>query len=111
MPEITVQLDHPDGTTEAVQLDLSLETLTMREAARLEEVLGDEAFHKLTTEGITPSPRIIQALVYIKLRALYPEVALDGFDLSLEELQAAFEEEEEEEPPPLSVASGGGSKR
>ena len=107
MAEITVQLDLPDGTIEAVPLDLSLDALTMREAARLEEVLGEEAFTRLTTEGITPSPRVIQALIYVKLRAIHPEVALDGFDLSLEELQAALEEEEE--VPPLSVASGGGS--
>lgn len=107
MPEITIRLDHPDGSVEELPLEISLEALSMREAARLEEVLGEDAFNRLTTEGITPSPKIIQAVVYVKLRSIRPEITLDGFDLSLEELGEAFGEVT---PPPLSVASGGGSK-
>jgi hypothetical protein len=95
LPDINVRLDKPDGTSETVTIDLSLDTLTMRESVRLETVLGEDTFSRIVSEGLDgaanlTSPKIIQGLIYVKLKTLHPEVELDEFDLDLEDLEKAL---------------------
>lgn len=109
MGTVTVRLDRDDGTYEELPLELNLETLTMREAVRLEEILGVEAYTELVTNGIdgasATSARLLRGVLYVKLKTLRPDVELDAFDLDLNDLQAALEA-----PAPLGEDSGGGSK-
>jgi hypothetical protein len=105
MGEITIQVDRDDGTEE-LTLDLDLSTLTMRESVRLEAILGEQTFAALAreaTETLT-SPRVIQGVIYVKLKTLYPDIELDGFDLDLSTLQEAMPDS------PKVAASNGGSR-
>jgi hypothetical protein len=108
--EVTVRVDREDGTSEDVVLTLDLQRLTMRESVRLEEILGPDTFGSLADglrQGDTISPRIVQGLLYVKLKSSHPEVTLDSFDVDLEELQRALDGEEP--PAPLEEPSGDGS--
>jgi hypothetical protein len=105
MAEITIQVDQEEGTEE-LTLDLDLSTLTMRESVRLEQILGEQTFAALASEAVETltSPRVIQAVIFVKLKTLYPHIELDGFDLDLASLQEAMPDS------PKVAASNGGSK-
>jgi hypothetical protein len=106
MAEISVQVDR-DGSTEELTLDLDLSTLTMRESVRLEQILGEQTFAALgrqTTDTLT-SPRVIQGVIFVKLKSVYPDIELDGFDLDLATLQNALEVDN-----PKAAASNGGPR-
>lgn len=73
-----------DGESREVDLDLSLSTFTLKESIRLEEAIGEQKFASLMDgREITPSPRMIQALIWTKLATLIPGVGMDDFDLDL----------------------------
>jgi hypothetical protein len=107
MAKVTVLIDQAGLEPEAVVLELSLETLTMRESVRLEETLGPEVFAELVAGRLeaTARPSLIRAIIYAKLKTERPEVTLESFDLDLTALAAAFEAEE----PPRKKASAGSS--
>jgi hypothetical protein len=90
-----VRVDTPGGAEE-VELDLSLEKLTMRESVRLEETLGGEMFDRIMAGKVEAAemarPSFIRAMIYTKLKTIRPELELDGFDLDLEDLNAELEE-------------------
>lgn len=96
MGTIRVRIDSGNGSPpEEMELDLSLDSLTMRESVRVEEVLGPDRFRDLVTKGlqssVAASPSVIQAVVFAKLATIRPDVTRDGFDLDLEDLQNAME--------------------
>jgi hypothetical protein len=95
MADITVTLDRPDGTSEDVTVDLTLDSLTMRESVRLEAIIGQDVFSRLATDGLdlaeVSSPKIIQGLIFVKLKTRFPDVDLDAFDVDLDELAKAFD--------------------
>lgn len=81
--EITV-----DGETSEVELDLDLDTFTLRESVRLEDALpGDQFAAIMENPGeLRPTPRMLQAMIWSKLATRFPGLAIDGFDLDLGEL-------------------------
>lgn len=95
MSTVHIKIDRVDGTPEILELDLSLDTMTMRESVRLEAAIGPELFERLVSGSLEGpaaiSPRIVQAVIYAKLKTIRPEVELDAFDLDLEELEHALE--------------------
>lgn len=98
MPMIQVSVDSQNGTgPETIDLDLDLETLTMREAVRLEEALGSDVLDELMAGGAMKAaerPSTIRALIYTKLKTVRPDVELDGFDLDLGALTVALTAED-----------------
>lgn len=88
-----IRIDGAGEPTE-IDVDLSLDALTMRESARLEELLGQEVFDQLASGEVTPEdlvrPALIQKLLYVKLRTQLPELTIDGFDVDLEDLNDAL---------------------
>jgi hypothetical protein len=108
MAKVTVQVDRPGEPPEQVMLELSLETLTMRESVRLEELVGPAVFADVAA-GDTKAlsrPTVIRAIIYTKLKSERPDVELEAFDLDLTELAEAFTSEENESPKgPASAGS------
>jgi hypothetical protein len=84
-----VKIDTPGGTEE-IELDLRIESLSMRELVRLEENIGSDTFDALMAGKLTDTqmarPSFIRALLYSKLRTIRPDLEIDNFDVDLEDL-------------------------
>lgn len=104
MPVVTVQVDVTTAgvtTSEAIDLELDFTRLTMRESVLIEQILGGEVFDSLLAGSPAIRPRIIQAMLYAKLRTIRPDIGLEDFDVDLEALYAALEESATESPKAL----------
>ena len=80
--QITIQLTEGDTTTD-VDIDLSLEAFTLRESVVLEDHLPDGVFRRLMDGEFKPAemtPRVIQAVIYARLRTAGWDVPIDAFD-------------------------------
>jgi hypothetical protein len=77
---------------EQVEVDLTFDKLSLREAVQLEKVLGEDGWKALTEGELRPS--IVQALLFVKLRKYYPDLTVDDFDLPFEALTGASEEDD-----------------
>lgn len=85
---IQVSLDHEDESgnrsTEVVDIDLDLNSLSLRESVALEEALGTEAFDALMEKGeFAFRPSVIQAVLYAKIKGRFPNAGIDDFDFDL----------------------------
>lgn len=108
MATVQIRIDQNGHAPEVLDLDLSLDTMTMRESVRLEEALGSERFDALVRTGFGGelSPRVIQAVVYAKLKTVRPDVELDSFDLELDDLASALESDLPKEEPSAGGSNG-----
>ncbi len=87
-----------DGTTAVVELDLDLANLSMQEQRRVEEVIGAEQFAAFGRGEADPSPLLLLALVYGKLRNTpFSDLSVDDIDFDISELAALAETDEERE--------------
>ncbi len=83
---VQVQVTGPDGS-ETVDVDIDYGSFTMREALALEEALGGETFDLLAAGKLgSARPSVVQAILFAKLRTVYPDATLDGFDFDLSAL-------------------------
>lgn len=65
-------------------LDLDLDSLTLRESVRLEEQLGPDLTDQMMKTGDLPQrPSVIQALIFVKLKSELPDIDVDDFDFDL----------------------------
>lgn len=79
---------------EVLEVDLDLNKLSLQEAVRVEEQIGEEAFGRLVESEEPPrSPRFIRALLYAKIKTHYPNLEVDGFDIDI----ASLAEDDDEE--------------
>lgn len=96
-----------NGETEHVDVDLDITKFSMKELVYLEKALGIDSFDGLTgddpvlADKLSRRPTTLQALLYAKVKALFPTVALDDFDLPAEVLEALMRENQ---PDPEPVA-------
>lgn len=81
-----------DGETSEVDIDLELDSFSLRESVRLEEALPADQFAAIMDAPgeLVPTPRMLQAMIWSKLATRFPGLALDGFDLDLTELMDAI---------------------
>jgi hypothetical protein len=66
-----------DGNAETV--DMSLDSLTLRESVDVQTEIGNEEWDHFV-ESKTARPSVILAIVLAKLRKLYPDLDLDHVD-------------------------------
>lgn len=96
MATIQVQVDGHDNP---LVLELSLDSLTLRESVRLQKQIGNARFDRMVETGnIELRPDFIQALVYSKLKTQLPDIEIDSFDLDAAEVMdhiARFDEDDE----------------
>lgn len=95
---IEVQIDRTDEsgnqTVETVEINLDLNSLTLRESVALEEALGTEAFDALMEKGeFAMRPSVIQAVLYSKVKGRFPEVGINDFDFDLSALDTGTVED------------------
>jgi hypothetical protein len=88
---VTVEVDGADGS-HLVEVDLNLDSLTLRESVHLEEALGSDATEALLAGKAAQTPKLIRAIIYAKLSSQIPDLTLDGFDLDFLQLQAFIDE-------------------
>ena len=87
-----------DGKSAVVELDLDLANLSMQEQRRVEEVIGAEQFAAFGRGEADPSPLLLLALVYGKLRSTpFSDLSVDDIDFDISELAALAETDEEQE--------------
>lgn len=94
--QVTVTID---GNEETV--DVSLDALTLQESCDLEDVLGFEAFARYQ-DTARPTPKVIRAILWAKLRRQFPNIDVDDFDL---DFAAAGEALVEDDPGPFDDKS------
>lgn len=80
-----------DGQDEPVEVSLDLAALTMRESVWLEEMLGADGFDQLAAGEGFMRPSVIRAILYVKLRSMFPDLSADGFDVDLSVLTEALD--------------------
>lgn len=68
---------------EPVEVDISFDSLTLRESVLVEQALGGDVFDDITQGKGLARPSVIRALLYAKLKGRFPDLSLDGFDLDL----------------------------
>jgi hypothetical protein len=74
-----------DGETHTENVDLDVSGLSMRQAVKLEKVLGKDQCGRLLSgdESVSRLPSTIQAIVYVHLSAKFPTLGIDDFDFDL----------------------------
>ena len=92
-----------NGETTEVEVDVSLDRMSLQESVRLEEAVGEVAFDRMQAaaeaaergEEFDPrglqSPKIIQAILWAKLATLYPGLSITEFDIDMESLAEVME--------------------
>lgn len=82
-----------DGETETVDVDVSLDTMTLQESVRLERALGPARFEQVIDGGDVRSPIVLQAVLWAKLATHIPGLKQDEFDLDFGELAELLPDE------------------
>lgn len=83
---LTFEITDADGVTRDVEIELTLDPgkMTLQESVKLEEALGSDKAAALFSGGeVAVTPSLIRTLVWVKLQAHVPGIALDGFDIPL----------------------------
>ncbi len=77
-----------DGTTTEHDVDLGMDDLSMRQAVRLEKILGVERIGGLFSgdKAAAMLPTTIQGLIFVQLEGQFPGLELDGFDFNLSDM-------------------------
>ncbi len=87
-----------NGTTAVVELDLDLVNLSMQEQRRVAEVMGEDQYAAWGRGEVSPSPLLLLALVYGKLRNTpFSDLSIDDIDFDVSELAALAETDEEQD--------------
>lgn len=82
---MNVIVNLPDGSTETVDIDLG--TLTLQESCRVEDALGPDKFDRYLdnlSRGVM-WPSAVRAIVWAKLVADMPDLAIDSFDIDTDD--------------------------
>lgn len=74
--KVTVNID---GVEETVDIDVG--SLTLREAVRVQQQVGDDKWDQLADGNIRPDA--IQAVLWAKLATRYPTLKIDDVDVDL----------------------------
>ena len=88
------------GNVDGTEYPIDLEAVTLQESCDIEDALGPEGFERYQQGNV--SPKVIRAIVWAKLRRTVPDIALEDFDLDLNE---AFGAAGETDPGPFDVQS------
>jgi len=80
-----------DDTTHEVEL--SSKGLTLKESVRLQRALGNDGWDEFTQGVIRPDT--MQAIIFVKLGHLFPDLKLDDFDIDLDAAFTAFSSEDD----------------
>jgi len=75
-----------EGKAETVDLDMA--DITSKEMVRFQKLVGDEHTDDLLAGKIRPD--LIDSLVFVKLKRLYPDLNQDDFDFSYTEALVEF---------------------
>ena len=75
-----------EGKAETIDLDMT--DITSKEMVRFQKLVGDEHTDDLLAGTIRPD--LIDSLVFVKLKRLYPDLNQDDFDFSYTEALVEF---------------------
>ena len=95
-----------DGETQEVDIELSLGSLSLQEAVRIEEALGPIRWEQLTATEDMRSPLVLQAFIWSKVATLYPGIGREDFDFDLGALEELVEEPTAPVVIPMTTAEG-----
>jgi hypothetical protein len=82
-----------EGSTQEVEIDLT--DVTSKDMVRFQRLVGDEATDALLSGKVRPY--IIDTLVFVKLRRMFPDLDQDDFDFSYSEALDEFGDEDDPE--------------
>lgn len=76
---------------QAVAVDLDFNRLTLQDTVAVRRLLGDD-YQSTLGAGNVSDPLVIHALLFVKLRGMFPDLEPDGFDVDMSALFAVSEE-------------------
>lgn len=91
MSEVKIKLLTDQGE-EDVSLNISFDSMSLQELTTLEETVGPDVFDQLSSGKVSPRPSVLRAMVFAKLKTVYPTLEIEQFDTDSAALVEALTE-------------------